>query len=637
VVNEFRAGFMRNNSFASQEPFGLNRASDYVPGVPVNPAVDGGVPRTTFTSFDAFVGSPDFLPKSQVTQQWQFVDNVSLTRGKHQLKFGADIRVPLRNNYLDVPATRGQLNFDRIFTCQRTASGCVAGTGLSYADGLLGYVQQAALTNVYFVDQRLRMYAFFVQDDVKITRRLTMNLGLRYDFSSPAIDGRNRLANFNPEGAGSLVFAKEGSLADRALVSIDKNNFAPRIGLAYQLNDKTVLRTGYGIFYSLFDRIGSEDQLALNPPNLVNNNISLGATAAAPLFFARDGFPANFLDPNAPGLLSRVRIRAANPDAPNAYTQQWSAGFQRELPLRLFVEANYVGTRTTHLNTLRNYNQPLLSGGRVNTSLLPYPGFGQIEYRDPLGNSIYHGLDLMLERRFASSLTFRVAYTWSKAIDNTGEHLATLQSFGQNGRDFASWRGPSDFDVPQRFVVSYVYELPFGTGKRWAASGPLQYIVGGWRLSGGLTFSDGRPFTPTANSNNSSIDRGLHVALPNVIGAPFVPGDVDCYFYSSRRAPCRALYPSAADFLAIPASGTFGNVGRNVLRAPGTKIADIALHKDFPMGESRSLQFRWEMFNLANTTHFGFPNRDASGGSGGSITQLGIDPRLMQFALRFRF
>jgi hypothetical protein len=332
-----------------------------------------------------------------------------------------------------------------------------------------------------------------------------------------------------------------------------------------------------------------------------------------------------------------VRVRAANPDAPNAYTQQWSAGFQRELPLHLFFQADYVGTKTTHLNTLRNFNQPLSVNGVVNTSLLPYPGFLQIEYRDPLGNSIYHGLDVVLERRFVVGLTFRAAYTWSKAVDNTGEHLATTQSFGQNGRDFKSWRGPSDFDVPQRLVVSYMYELPFGKGKQWATDGVAASIAGGWRLSGGLAFSDGRPFTPTANGNNSSIDRGLQTALPNVIGPAFVPGDVDCYFYSSRRSNCRALFPNATDFLAIPPSGVFGNVGRNVLRAPGVRIADFAVHKDFAFGESRSLQFRWEVFNLANTTHFGFPNRDASGGSGGSISQLGLDPRLMQFALRLKF
>ena len=191
--------------------------------------------------------------------------------------------------------------------------------------------------------------------------------------------------------------------------------------------------------------------------------------------------------------------------------------------------------------------------------------------------------------------------------------------------------------MPQRFVLSYVYDLPFGKGKRIAGTGPLSYITGGWRMSGALTFQDGRPFTPTAGSNSSAIHRGLQVALPNVVGPSFVPGNVDCYFYSSRNSACRALFPSATDFLVIPSPAAFGTAGRNIIRAPGTKIADFALTKDTTFHERYSLQFRWEMFNLANTTHFGYPSQDASSGSGGSITNLATDPRLMQFALRFKF
>jgi hypothetical protein len=632
LVNEFRAGFTRNNSFAAQEPFGQNLTSEYVPGVPVNPATDGGVSRITFTGENTFIGSPDFLPKYQKAQQYQFADSVSWVKGPHQFKFGADLRAPVRNNFLDVPATRGQMNFDRIFTCQRNASGqCVAGTGFSYADFLLGYVQQAQLTNVYVVDQRLHMYSFFMQDDYKITPRLTMNLGLRYDFASPAYEGRNRMANFDPSGAGSLVFAQDGSLEQRTLVKPDRNNFAPRVGLAWQLTDKTVLRAGYGIFYGLFDRIGSEDQLALNPPNLINNNISLASTATQPLFRLRDGFPANFLDPGDLDL-RRVRIRVANPEAPNTYVQQWSFGFQRTLPLNLFIDANYVGTKSTHLNTLRNYNQPI-------NGVLPYPNFGQIEYRDPLGNAIYHGLDFTLERRFAAGLTFRAAYTLSKSIDNTAEHLAAAgsSSFNQNGRDFSSWRGPSDFDVPHRFVASYIFELPFGKGRAFAGSGPLSWILGGFRTSGSLTLTSGRPFTVYANTNNSSIDRGLHQALPNVIGTPTMVEDIDCWYYSSRNAACRALAPGAGDAFAIPPAGQFGNAGRNILRGPRTNVFDFALHRTFPITEQAGIDFRWEVFNLTNTTHFGFPDRNASGSTPGVITTLATDPRIMQFALRLKF
>ncbi len=256
LANEFRAGFSRNYSYARQDPFGLNHTSDYVPGVPQNPAVDGGVSQITFTNF-TFIGSPDFLPKSQVPQQAQWIDNLSLTRGRHALKFGVDLRTPMRNIFQDEPGTRGSLTFDKTFT------------GFTYADALLGYVKSAQLTNVFFVDQRLRMFSGFVQDDFKVTSRFTLNLGLRYDFATPALEGQNRMANFDPSGSGSLVHATSDSLEDRALVKPAYRNFAPRVGLAYGLDDKTVIRAGYGIFYLLFERYGSENQLALNPPSLI--------------------------------------------------------------------------------------------------------------------------------------------------------------------------------------------------------------------------------------------------------------------------------------------------------------------------------------------------------------------------------
>jgi hypothetical protein len=312
--------------------------------------------------------------------------------------------------------------------------------------------------------------------------------------------------------------------------------------------------------------------------------------------------------------------------------QQWSAGIQRELPKHLFLEVNYVGTKSTHLNTLRNLNQPLFPNGP-----LPYTNFNLIEYRDPLGNGIYHGVDLNLERRFVTGLIFRATYTYSRSIDNTGEHLATPASFGQNGRDFHQWRGPSDYDVPQRLALSYVYEFPFGDGKKFANKGAVAHISGGWRISGSVTFSDGRPFTPQASVNTSAVDRGLQIALPNVVGPAYVPGNVDCYFYSSRNPACKALFPNATDFLTIPSPAAYGTAGRNIIRAPGGKVADFALTKDTTFHEHYSLQFRWEMFNLANTTNFGYPGADSSSGSGGAITSLAIDPRLMQFALRLKF
>jgi len=632
IVNEFRANVGRDNSFAQQDAFGLNKTSDYIPGVPVNPAIDGGVSRTTFAGFNTFIGSPDFLPKFQKTLQYQFNDAVSLNFGKHAIKLGADLRAPMRNIFMDVPGTRGSLNFDRIFTCQRNASlQCVSGTGLSYADALLGYVQSAQLTNVYFVDQRLFMTSFFVQDDIKMSRKLTVNLGLRYDFSAPAVNGKNYQTNFNPAGGGSIVTATDGSLSQRGLVNPNYHNFAPRVGIAYQIDDKTVLRTGYGLFYQLFERYGSEDQLSLNPPFLINNTPAVASTATAPVFFLRNGFSPDLLDPTKIDL-RRVRVRAVNPDSPTPTVNQWSFGIQRTLPARLFLQADYVGTKSTYLTALSDFNQPV-------NGAVPYPNFGYIEYRNPTGNGHYEGLDVTLERRFQSDLTFRLAYTWSKSIDNVGEPLNTNSGNAQDGRNYTAWRGPSDFDIPQRLVVSYVYDLPFGKGKKMAASGPLMWIIGGFRTAGSWTYAAGRPFTVGAGSSlsNALDPYGAATAVPNVIGPIATPQNVDCWFYNSRQSACKTLAPNAADGFQLQQQGQLGNAGRNILRGPNTRVFDFSLQREFPIREAAGLEFRWEVFNLFNTTQFALPSRDFSSSSAGTITTLASDPRIMQFALRLKF
>ena len=324
VMNELRVGYVRNASYAVQDPFGLNHTADYIPGVPVNPAVDGGVSQTSFSNF-GFIGSPDFLPKFQVPQQFQYVDTVSLTHGNHSFKFGVDARYPMRNIFQDEPGTRGSLSFNGQFT------------GLSYADALIGYVQGAQLTNVFFVDQRLFMASAFTQDDWKVTPRLTFNLGLRYDFGSPGYEGRNRMANFDPtanSGAGGLVFAKSGSLEDRALVKVNGHNLAPRFGFAYsaRLEDRHSRRLR-SFFIASLNVTVAKIKLAPNYPNLLNVVVA-ASSKSTPVFILRNGFPSSYLDASKVSV-SQVRVRAVDPYDPTPYVQQWSIGFQRELGLRV--------------------------------------------------------------------------------------------------------------------------------------------------------------------------------------------------------------------------------------------------------------------------------------------------------------
>jgi hypothetical protein len=641
LVSDFHLGFIRNFSYAQQDPFGQNAADQFVPGIPNNPAIAGGVPLTTFSNF-GFIGSPDFLPKQQVPQQYQWSDTISWTHGAHAFKFGGTLWAPMRNLFQDEPGTRGDLGFTGVLTtCQASATVVCppssTKTGLSYADGLLGLTQSTQLTNVFFVDQRVWMISGFAEDDWKVTRKLTLNLGLRYDFATPALEGQNRIANFDPTGAGSLVFGKDGSLEQRSLVQVNKKNFGPRLGFAYSFDPKTVIRGGYGIYYSLFERIGSEDQLSLNPPFLINKTL---ASNTASVITPETGFPANFLDPTTIdfGNLTSFHIRAVDQKDPTPMIQQWSLGFQRQLGSSWLAEVNYVGTRSTHLDTLSDFNQPLIANN-VSTNVVPYANFGYVEYTNPIGVGKYNGLEATLSRRFTNGLSVRLAYTYSRSLDNTPEELESNSGGPPNGRNYGAWYGPSDFDIPHRVAISYLYDLPFGPGRHYLNSGLLSKIIGGFETSGVYTYYSGHPFTLNEGGTlAAALDPfGQATAVPNVVGNPAIVGDPNCWFFISANKACTALEPNLSDAFQVTAPGAVGNSGRNTLRGPHTNVFDFSLTRDFPIKESLKLQFRWEVFNLFNAVLFGQPSGNVTSGAAGQITTLSGDPRVMQFALRLSF
>ena len=588
ALNELRVGYNKANSNAVQDPFGQNTlASVGIKGVPDDARISGGLPGINFSAGGYRLGSPDFLPKYQLTDQFQFTDTVSLYRGANQWKFGVDVMMPMRNTFLDVPAMRGSVTFGNTYT------GSVLG------DFLLGYVRDAQLSNIAEIHQRLAAYSVYAQDDWKPLSNLTINAGVRYDFMTPALEADNRMSNFD-RAAVSLVQARDGSLEDRALVKPDRNNVAPRLGFTYTPGSQAwVVRGGYGIFYNLYDRIGSEDQLGLNLPFLINGLRGPATTATGPLFLLKNGFPSDFLDPARISVAS-VRVRAINPAGDKTYFQQWSAGLQRQLSATLVVSADYVGTKGSKIWTLRNLNQP-----DPVTKALPYPAFGTIEYADQDGTANYHGLELTVERRFSHGVGFRAAYTLSKAKDNAGEHLFSggSPSFLQDARNRDSWQGPSDQDTRHRLAANWILDVPMG-----------------FTFSGIVTARTGRPFTVRQSSNNVG---NLMTGLPDRIGDGEGAKTVDSWF-------------DATAFKAVT-SGTFGNSGRNILRGPGLVNADIALHRRFPIGGSRALELRWEVFNVFNGTQLGLPDPNISNSTVGTITSLAGDPRVMQFAAKLVF
>jgi outer membrane receptor protein involved in Fe transport len=610
LVNEFRLSYIKADSDMVQGPFGqAPPAAAVVPGVPTDPLFSGGLTGMNITGYfggGAKIGSPNFSPKFQHTQQYEFLNTLSYLRGNHQFKFGLDIMAPMKNEYLDVPATRGDLTFRGIFS------------GQAVGDFLLGYVSDSLLTTPWVVDQRHWATSFFVQDDWKVTPKLSLNLGLRYDFITPALEAQNRQANFDPT-TGALVQARDGSLSERGLVDPDKNNFAPRLGVVYKLNDSTVLRGGYGLFFNLFDRIGSEDQIALNPGSgLVSLQPPTATVASGPLFLLRNGFPAGYLDP-ARIDISRAVIRGADRHSPKTQMQQFSVGAQKTFANVWVATLDLVGTEGRNLANLINLNQPLPNAAGNNAlGPRPFPAIGpQIQWREQKGESSYKGMDLQFERRFSKGFGFGLAYTLSECEDNTAEHLAAggSPSRSQDAHNLEAWIGPCGYDTTHRFVGNFMLELPFAK----QSTGATKAILGDWLLSGIYAARSGRPFTAQQSSNNVG---PYHDGLPNQTGSGDGPKTVDRWF-------------NPADFPAVT-SGTFGNAKRNDLRGPGWQGLDLSLQKRFVMGRG-GLTVRWDVFNVFNTVNLGLPERNISSAAVGTISSLAGDARLMQFSARITF
>jgi outer membrane receptor protein involved in Fe transport len=533
------------------------------------------------------------------------------------------------------------------------------------------------------------MLSEFFQDDWKITPKLTMNYGLRYDYATWPYSGADRMTNvLDPNrtavNATATLITPANSPYGSTLVKPDKNNFAPRIGFAYQVTPTTVVRAGYGRFYMLFERAGSEDQMFLNPPYLIDkllsapsNNVTANATSGTTNngLKLRTGFTGVSLDPNAQAstFLTSIRLRSVNPENVQPEVDQWNLGVEHQLPGQVVLTVEYVGTKGTHLSILENLNQqyfdslgracvavgaaspncPTLGAPGAQTAVglapyLEYSNLGAVEWRNNVGNSTYHGLEVSANKRYSKGLSFTTAYTWSHSIDSSMEQLygGGSNTFLQNMHDLTQWRGNSDFDTRHRLSVSGVYDLPFGPKKAYLTEGPLSQIMRGWRMSTISALHSGRPFTIFSGNNNSLVQVGgqLGSALGSGAGGGAcnsVSGSLNdtggsgpMWFDTTKFSIPTAPNPTGAGTVAA-----LGNCPRNNMYGPGLVNVDFALTRDFEyFGEGRNLAFRWEVFNLLNTPYFGLPGRDVSNASAfGRITNLQGDPRVMQFALRFSF
>jgi hypothetical protein len=389
-------------------------------------------------------------------------------------------------------------------------------TGSALTDLLLGLPQAAGLTSLTIPHVFNDTVSWFIQDTYQVAPRLTVNYGLRYEYTTPRIERDNRVTNFDPDargGRGALVTAPTGieDTAERSLVEPWRKGFAPRIGIAYKITDKLVFRGGGGFFYQAFDRQGSESLLELNPPFLIDTRQFLPPNVATP-FLLKDGFPANTLTPFPLDDYTRVRqlmIRAVNRKLRPAYVENFSAGFQYAFHADLILDIAYVGNFGHRQWSLGNLNQGILNREGLPPTF-PYPDFGQIEFKDSIGNLNYNSLQMKVEKRWSSGMGFLVSYTFSKTIADYVSNLDIAPAgpgngriFYQNYHDRKADKALAINDTPNRLVASFSCEVPADRGHPLFNSGMANHVFGGWQINGIYTYASGQSLGITSPFDSS--------------------------------------------------------------------------------------------------------------------------------------
>ena len=571
------------------------------------------------------IGSRSFWPNTNNVRNYQFADTLFKNFGKHNVRFGVDIR---REDVFRSAArfARGQFAFNREFTANPANRG---GTGDGMAEFMLGLAGAGTVGNEngeYLVDTT---FAAFVQDDWKITPRLTLNLGMRYDiFFAPLFpDGKVSTFALDFSNTGSTARLKQTRFGKgECNCDNDLNNFGPRLGFAYKLTNKTVVRGGAGVIYARADSVQTQWSRGQNQaPDFQEFSFATLDRINARLTLS-GGFPAvDFSSNEVPGP-NAVGINASNRFLPTQFSQQWFFDLQRELPFDTLLTVGYSGNGTRKLIGGLNYAIPF----DVAPSPVPianrrlWPFYNSVTVQEPFGSLSYNALLVKFEKRFSRGLTFSLNYTWSHAIDNLDE-----VGNGDNTSALKAWdrtleRGPSLTDVRHAFNFVSTYELPIGKGKRFltGAGRALDLVLGGWQVSGILTRTTGEPFTVTTSggiTNAGGADR------PNRIRDGALPSD--------QRSIDRWFDVSA---FQVQPNYTYGNSGRNILNGPGLTNLDLLLGKIFSITERVRLQFRAESFNITNTPAFGLPAANINAAGVGRITTAG-EPRRVQFGLKLLF
>lgn len=620
-------------------------------GLPTDPTVAGGIPGISITGFAA-LGRQTTNPQFQNPAVFNPKVNYSWLRGNHSLKFGYEYQ----KVWMDVQDTNplyGGFTFGGGFS--RYLNGVAQGTANSdnyFADFLWGATSVYSLSSYFVAKLRTNGSFAYVQDDWKVSPNLTINVGLRYEYVSPYSDAQNRLTNFDPTSAGaqtgSISAFVPASNGNKYGFSPDFNNFGPRVGFSYAPDSNTTVRGGFGISFAHYDRAGSGNVLAINPPNALFTNASQtapGAGGSSATYVRFDaGFPSNTLTFNPvtanPSYIDGKRYR-------DSYVESYYLSVQRQLMKNALLDIAYVGNHGLKLLQLANFNQKDPSKNFAR----PLPAFGDITYPIREAYSHYDSIQVKYEQQMVAGLTLLNSFTYGHALDNAGASLESNTPAPQDIRNLAADYGNSDYNQPLYNVTSLVYELPFGRGQRYMSGGGItNEIVGGWQISAINSAASGYQFnitdTPAANlqvtASSVPTYRGGNIYRPNRIN-PSAP----LYTLDKKRSTGTALQylnvnnytPASGPVLAIPTTTPFGNLARNAGRSPAINFLNLAINKRFAVTERANIEFRSELYNILNHTNFTTAGGVANSGNtqtGGTITST-LDPRIVQFGLKVIF
>lgn len=617
----------------------------------------------------SLLGGNDFIRFGMDSHAWQGSLTKVLTR--HTLKIGGEFRL-IRFNTIQHGDNANVFNFGAAFTQGPDPNRSSNTAGFGFASFLLGtgsgtvqIVPALALQQTYT--------GLFFQDDFRVTPKLTLNLGVRYDYEAPRTDRFNQLTNFDFSATpplqapglnlrGGLTFVGVGGHS-RQQWEPQRKNFAPRLGFAYQFAARTVLRGGFGIFFAPTTGVGG-DPGAFGTTGFLADTTFIGSlNGVTPFHFLKDPYPEGINQPTGSslGLATQLgqTVQFVDRNVVTPYAEQWNLDLQRELPGGIQFEVGYAGSRGLKLQAGRVLNQlpdSVLALGTALQQLDPNPFFGQIQtgalsanmvshaqllrpypqftgvtaVNSTWGASTYHALLAKLDKRFAHGVNFIASYSFSKLIDNVpaGLNGESLSNPGiQDNNNLRAERAVSTLDIPQRLVLSYIWQLPFGPGRRFLANSRSGKLVGGWQIGGISTFQSGVPLGVVCGTN--VMFPGVGGCRPNMLRNPRIPG--------FQRSVDRWIDTTA---FAAPAAFTFGNAPRTIpgLRGDQTKNLDFSVSKRTPLTERFTLEFRAEFFNLLNRPQFAPPNlSQGNATSFGTINSQANTPRLVQFALKLSY